>query len=60
MRNETDKSGSTEQFWVRLSKDNLVFSAAHFITFAGHVCERLHGHNYQVAASVYGPLDENH
>ena len=50
---------SVERFWVRLCKENMVFSAAHFITFGGNVCERLHGHNYQVAASVYGPLDEN-
>lgn len=48
-----------ERFWVRLCKENLVFSAAHFITFNGDVCERLHGHNYRVAAYVYGPLDEN-
>ncbi|NQT17387.1 MAG: 6-carboxytetrahydropterin synthase, partial [Planctomycetes bacterium] len=24
------------------------------------VCERLHGHDYRVAAEVHGPLDENH
>lgn len=49
----------TERFWVRLNKENLVFSAAHFITFHGNICERLHGHNYRIAAQVYGPLDEN-
>jgi len=54
------KKTKGERFWVRLSKDNMVFSAAHFITFAGNVCERLHGHNYHVAAFIYGPLDENH
>jgi 6-pyruvoyltetrahydropterin/6-carboxytetrahydropterin synthase len=48
-----------ESFHVRVHKDFLVFSAAHFITFAGNVCERLHGHNYKVAAEVEGPLDEN-
>lgn len=48
------------RFHVRLTKDYLVFSAAHFITFAGNVCERLHGHNYRVQAEVRGPLDENH
>lgn len=48
-----------EQYHVRVTKDYLVFSAAHFITFAGNVCERLHGHNYRVAAEVQGPLDEN-
>lgn len=47
-------------FHVRISKDYLVFSAGHFITYNGNVCERLHGHNYRVAAEVYGPLDENH
>lgn len=49
-----------EQYHVRISKDYLVFSAGHFITFDGDVCERLHGHNYRVAAEVAGPLDENH
>lgn len=48
------------RFRVRLTKDHLVFSAAHFITFAGNICERLHGHNWRVAAEVEGPLDENH
>jgi 6-pyruvoyltetrahydropterin/6-carboxytetrahydropterin synthase len=44
---------------VRLEKEHHVFSAAHFITFNGDVCERLHGHNYRVAVEVAGPLDEN-
>ncbi|HEX5105824.1 MAG TPA: 6-pyruvoyl tetrahydropterin synthase family protein [Pirellulaceae bacterium] len=44
---------------VRLEKEHHVFSAAHFITFNGDVCERLHGHNYRVAVEVDGPLDEN-
>ena len=48
-----------ERFHVRVSKDFLVFSAAHFITYQGNVCERLHGHNYRVAVEVGGPLDEN-
>ena len=49
-----------EQYRVRVSDDRLVFSAAHFITVAADCCERLHGHNYRVAAEVSGPLDENH
>lgn len=49
-----------ERYHVRIAKDDLVFSAGHFITFAGNVCERLHGHNYRVAAEVTGPLDQNH
>ncbi len=44
---------------VDVTKEQFVFSAAHFITFAGDICERLHGHNYGVRASVEGPLDEN-
>jgi len=48
-----------ETYRVRVTKDYLVFSAAHFITFNGDVCERLHGHNYRTAAEVVGPLDVN-
>ncbi|NLY00590.1 MAG: 6-pyruvoyl tetrahydropterin synthase family protein [Rhodopirellula sp.] len=49
-----------ERYRVRIAKDDLVFSAGHFITFDGDICERLHGHNYRVAAEVEGPLDGNH
>jgi 6-pyruvoyltetrahydropterin/6-carboxytetrahydropterin synthase len=48
-----------EQYRVRVTKDQLVFSAAHFITFNGNVCERLHGHNWRVAVEASGELDEN-
>lgn len=48
-----------ESFRVHLDKETLVFSAAHFITFNGDVCERLHGHNWRVRCDVVGPLDEN-
>jgi 6-pyruvoyltetrahydropterin/6-carboxytetrahydropterin synthase len=48
----------SDRYRVRLTKDYLVFSAGHFITYDG-VCERLHGHNYRVTAEVGGPLDEN-
>ncbi len=47
------------EFRVRVTKDHLVFSAAHFITFNGNICERLHGHNWRVAVELTGPLDEN-
>ena len=49
----------TENYFVRVRKTELVFSAAHFITFNGTICERLHGHNYRVTAEIFGPLDEN-
>ena len=51
---------TTERYRVRVTKDHLVFSAAHFVTFNGNICERLHGHNWRVAVEVAGPLDENH
>jgi 6-pyruvoyltetrahydropterin/6-carboxytetrahydropterin synthase len=50
----------SECYSVRVSKDYLVFSAAHFITYDGNICEPLHGHNYRVTAEVEGALDENH
>lgn len=50
----------SESWWVSLCKEQLIFSAAHFITFAGDICERIHGHNYRVKCEVKGPLDENH
>ena len=49
----------SEQFHVHLHKEQLTFSAAHFITFGDNVCERLHGHNYGVRCSVSGSLNEH-
>ena len=43
---------------VTVDAGNLRFSAAHFITFAGK-CERLHGHNYAVTATLEGDLSED-
>ncbi len=42
---------------VELVKQQLVFSAAHFITFGDEVCESLHGHNYGVRCTVEGGLN---
>ena len=47
------------RYKVRVTKDSLVFSSGHFITFNGDHCERIHGHNYRVAVEVEGALDEN-
>lgn len=47
------------RYKVRVTKDSLVFSSGHFITFNGDHCERVHGHNYRVAVEVEGALDEN-
>ena len=46
------------KFSVSVAKDYLVFASAHFITFAGHRCEGLHGHNYRASATIEGELDE--
>src|SRR5438477_6512776 len=45
------------EFRVSVTKDYLVFASAHFITYAGHRCEGLHGHNYRASVSVEGELD---
>jgi 6-pyruvoyltetrahydropterin/6-carboxytetrahydropterin synthase len=49
-----------ERYTVRVTKDYLVFCSGHFITYHGSQCERLHGHNYRVAAEVEADLDDNH
>lgn len=48
------------RYTVRVTKDYLVFSAGHFITYDGDHCERVHGHNYRAAVEVEGELDCNH
>ncbi len=46
-----------KEFKVAVTKDYLVFASAHFITFPGHRCEKLHGHNYRTRVVVEGGLD---
>ena len=46
------------EFRVSVEKDYLVFASAHFITFAGHRCEGLHGHNYRARVTVEGALNQ--
>ena len=46
------------EYRVSVTKDYLVFSSAHFITFAGHRCEGLHGHNYRVRVTIEGALNQ--
>jgi 6-pyruvoyltetrahydropterin/6-carboxytetrahydropterin synthase len=53
---EARPSGRGE-FRVQVTKDYLVFASAHFITFEGHKCETLHGHNYRVGVVLEGALD---
>ena len=49
--------GTRGAFKVTVTKEDLVFASAHFITFAGHRCETLHGHNYRARAVVEGGLE---
>jgi 6-pyruvoyltetrahydropterin/6-carboxytetrahydropterin synthase len=46
-------------FKIEVSKDYLIFAAAHFVTYNGDQIEPLHGHNYRTAASMEGDLDQN-
>ncbi|HEX4211415.1 MAG TPA: 6-carboxytetrahydropterin synthase, partial [Candidatus Binataceae bacterium] len=44
-------------FSIQVAKENLKFSAAHFIAYPGFR-ESLHGHNYQIGVRVEGGLGE--
>ena len=55
---ENERRPPREEFRVSVTKDYLVFASAHFITFAGHRCEGLHGHNYRARVTVEGEIDE--
>jgi 6-pyruvoyltetrahydropterin/6-carboxytetrahydropterin synthase len=58
MAGTVDRRGAVQSsFRVEVSKDYLVFASAHFITFRGHQCESLHGHNYRVGVAVEGTVD---
>ena len=50
---------SNPRYTVRVTKDHLVFCCGHFISYAGHRCERLHGHNYRTTVELEGKLDDN-
>lgn len=46
-------------FRIHVEKDYLGFCSAHFITYDGHQCETLHGHNYRASISLEGAVDQN-
>src|ERR1700751_6122440 len=50
-----ENSVVASQFSIHVAKENLKFSAAHFIAYPGFR-EALHGHNYQVGVRVEGDL----
>jgi 6-pyruvoyltetrahydropterin/6-carboxytetrahydropterin synthase len=51
---------ASERYKVRVVKDQLVFCCGHFISYQGHQCERLHGHNYRASVEVEGVLQEDY
>lgn len=51
---------AAETYKVTIHKDQLVFCCGHFISYDGHQCERLHGHNYRAAIEVEGPLTDDY
>jgi len=63
MPESTPAQSVQKTFSVELEKEALIFSAAHFITFAdadgNAICESIHGHNYRLACRVHGLLDEH-
>ena len=50
----------TQESWsIKVHKDYLKFSAAHFLIFPDGEAERLHGHNYKVYVEVHSDLDDH-
>ena len=45
-----------ERWSIEVEKENLKFSAAHFLIFPDGSAERLHGHNYRVYVEVEAEL----
>ena len=51
-------AGEPNESWsIRVDKDYLKFSAAHFLIFPDGTAERLHGHNYKVYVELHTELD---
>jgi 6-pyruvoyltetrahydropterin/6-carboxytetrahydropterin synthase len=44
---------------IHIDKESHKFSAAHFTVFSETERERLHGHNFSVAARLVAPVDDN-
>ena len=44
---------------IYIDKESHKFSAAHFTIFSASKRERLHGHNFSVAARLVAPVDNN-
>jgi len=48
-----------ESWSIKIEKDYLKFSAAHFLIFPDGTAERLHGHNYKVYVDLHTALDKH-
>lgn len=48
-----------ERWSIKVDKDYLKFSAAHFLIFPDGSAERLHGHNYKVFFEIESDVDEH-
>jgi 6-pyruvoyltetrahydropterin/6-carboxytetrahydropterin synthase len=48
-----------ESWSIKVHKDYLKFSAAHFLIFPDGTAERLHGHNYKIYVELHAGLDEH-
>lgn len=50
---------ATRRVTIRLGKENMKFSAGHFTIFGSGARERLHGHNFRVAATIEADVIED-
>ena len=48
-----------KQATITIAKQVQHFSSAHFTIFSATSRERLHGHNFRLAVSITGDVDEN-
>ena len=44
---------------IEIAKEDIHFAAAHFTVFSATKRENLHGHNFFVAATLSGPIDDD-
>ena len=50
---------TSETVSIDIAKEYLHFSAAHFTVFSATERENLHGHNFQVEATLRGPIGDD-
>lgn len=48
-----------ESYSIRIGKEELFFSACHFLIFGQEAAEPMHGHTYRVAVELAGGLNPN-